>query len=59
LPINVPLPTKIVMEVVDPIDIAAEFGSSPDLAAVDAHVRSRMQHTMDELASQRRFPVLG
>lgn len=56
---NVPLPTKIVTQVLDPVDVEAEFGPDPDLAEVDQLVRSRMQAALDELARQRRFPVLG
>lgn len=59
LPINVPLPTKIVTRVLAPIDIAAEFGEDPDISAVDEHVRAVMQDALDELAAERRFPVLG
>jgi hypothetical protein len=43
----------------EPIDIVAEFGSDPDVAAVDAYVRSVMQTGLDELAHQRRWPILG
>lgn len=56
---NVPLPSKMVTEVLDPIDITAEFGDDPDIDAVDELVRTRMQDALDELARNRRFPVLG
>jgi 1-acyl-sn-glycerol-3-phosphate acyltransferase len=58
-PPNLPLPTKITTQVLDPIDIVAEFGEDPDPSEVDAEVRRRMQVALDELASQRRFPVIG
>jgi 1-acyl-sn-glycerol-3-phosphate acyltransferase len=58
-PPNLPLPAKIVMRVLDPIDVRAEFGEDPDVGAVDLHVRSVMQAALDELARERRFPVLG
>lgn len=58
-PPNLPLPSKIVMEVLEPIDIAARFGEDPDVNMVDAYVRANMQSSLDRLASQRRFPVLG
>ena len=58
-PPNLPLPTKIVTQVLDPIDVRGEFGPEPDVAAVDEEVRRRMQEALDELAEQRRFPVLG
>jgi 1-acyl-sn-glycerol-3-phosphate acyltransferase len=56
---NLPLPSKIVTEVLPPINITAQFGENPDIAEVDAHVRKEMQSAMDRLAAQRRFPVLG
>jgi 1-acyl-sn-glycerol-3-phosphate acyltransferase len=59
MPPNVPLPTKIVTDVLEPIDIVARFGNEPDIGAVDAHVRSEMQTALDRLARNRRFPVLG
>lgn len=59
LPVNVPLPTKIVAQVLPPIDVAAEFGENPDLDEVDSHVRYVMQVALDELAKERRLPVLG
>ncbi len=59
LPINIPLPTKIIAEVLRPIDIAAEFGATPDVKKVDAHVRGLMQKGLNALAAQRHFPVLG
>lgn len=59
LPLNLPLPTKIVTEVLEPIDIVAQFGADPDVAAVDAHVREVMQAALDRLSAQRRFPIIG
>ena len=59
IPPNIPLPTKIVMEVLPPIDIVAEFGEDPDIDEVDAHVRHVMQRALDELAAERRLPILG
>ena len=58
-PVNMPLPTKIVDQVLRPIDIAAEFGEDPDVDEVDAHVRSVMQDALNQLARKRRLPVLG
>ena len=58
-PANFPLPSKIVTEVLEPIDIAAKFGEDPDIDEVDDHVRRVMQRALDRLARERRFPVLG
>ncbi|MCV7178075.1 lysophospholipid acyltransferase family protein [Mycolicibacterium sphagni] len=58
-PPNLPLPAKIVTEVLEPIDIVAQFGPDPDVAEVDAHVRSVMGDALKRLARQRRLPILG
>jgi 1-acyl-sn-glycerol-3-phosphate acyltransferase len=58
-PVNVPLPTKIVTEVLKPIHIGAEFREGPDVEHLDALVRGLMQKGLDELARKRRFPILG
>jgi 1-acyl-sn-glycerol-3-phosphate acyltransferase len=59
IPPNVPLPAKIVTQVLEPIDVVRQFGEHPDVDAVDRHVRSVMQDALDELGRQRRFPFLG
>jgi 1-acyl-sn-glycerol-3-phosphate acyltransferase len=58
-PPNFPLPTKIVTQVLEPIDVVAQFGDDPDIDEVDAHVRAVMQAALDRLAKKRRFPILG
>jgi 1-acyl-sn-glycerol-3-phosphate acyltransferase len=58
-PPNLPLPAKIVTEVLDPIDVTARFGDDPDIDEVDTYVRSVMQTALERLADERRFPVLG
>jgi 1-acyl-sn-glycerol-3-phosphate acyltransferase len=57
--INLPFPAKIVTQVLPPIDLAAQFGKNPDIGEVDAHVRAVMQKALDQLAAQRRLPILG
>ena len=59
VPPNLPLPAKIVMQVLPAIDIIAEFGEDPDIDEVDAHVRRVMQRALDELAQERKLPILG
>jgi 1-acyl-sn-glycerol-3-phosphate acyltransferase len=54
---HVPLPAKITIEVLEPIDVAACFGADVD-AAYDA-ITARIQATLDRLAAERRWPVLG
>ncbi|OBI53333.1 glycerol acyltransferase [Mycobacterium kyorinense] len=59
VPPNLPLPTKIVMQVLEPIQIAAQFGEEPDVDEIDAHVRHVMQKALDKLAKERRLPIIG
>lgn len=59
MPPNLPLPTKIVSEVLEPVDVVTQFGDTPAVTDVDAHIRSTMQTALDGLARQRRFPILG
>jgi 1-acyl-sn-glycerol-3-phosphate acyltransferase len=54
-----PLPAKLTVQVLDPIDLRDEFGSEPDLDEVYDEVLGRMQTTLDALASERRLPVIG
>ena len=58
-PPNLPLPSKIVTEVLEPINVTERFGADPDIDEVDAHVRSVMDAALQRLGGQRRFPVLG
>jgi 1-acyl-sn-glycerol-3-phosphate acyltransferase len=59
VPPNLPLPTKIVTQILEPIDVIARFGPDPDVSEVDVYVRSVMQAALNELARKRRFPILG
>jgi 1-acyl-sn-glycerol-3-phosphate acyltransferase len=56
---HLPLPAKITIQVLDPIDLGEEFGSEPDLDEIYDEVVGRMQETLDGLAAERRLPVLG
>jgi len=55
----VPLPAKIAIEVLEPIDLREAFGAHPDFDEVYDAVLGRMQAALSELARRRRFPVLG
>jgi 1-acyl-sn-glycerol-3-phosphate acyltransferase len=56
---HVPLPSKITIETLAPIDLHAEFGPEPDIEEVYGHLVRVMQDTLDALAAERRFPVIG
>lgn len=56
---HVPLPAKITIETLPAINLREEFGPDPDVDEVYDHVIRLMQDTLDALAAERRFPVLG
>jgi 1-acyl-sn-glycerol-3-phosphate acyltransferase len=56
---HLPLPAKITIEVLAPIDLREQFGPEPDLDEVYDHVMRVMQETLDGLAAERRFPIIG
>jgi 1-acyl-sn-glycerol-3-phosphate acyltransferase len=56
---HVPLPSKITIQVLEPIDPFERFGDDPDVDEVYDHVTEVMQATLDELAAERRLPVVG
>jgi 1-acyl-sn-glycerol-3-phosphate acyltransferase len=56
---HVPLPAKITIEALPPIHLREEFGPDPDVDEVYDHVLRLMQETLDALAAERRYPVVG
>jgi len=59
---NIPLPTKVRQRILPPIRIDAPREAAEDPAFVDQwfrRIQSIMQTAVDELAAERRWPVLG
>ncbi len=56
---HIPLPAKITVEALPPVHLREEFGPEPDHDEVYEHVTRLMQDTLDALAAERRFPVIG
>ena len=56
---HIPLPAKITVEALPPIHLRAEFGPTPDVDEVYEHIVRLMQETLEALAAERRFPVIG
>ncbi len=56
---HLPLPAKITIEALPPIDLSEEFGEAPDLDEVYDHLVRAMQETLDALSAERRFPLIG
>jgi 1-acyl-sn-glycerol-3-phosphate acyltransferase len=56
---HLPLPAKITIEALPVIDLRREFGPDPGIDDVYEHLVRQMQETLDALAAERRYPVLG
>jgi 1-acyl-sn-glycerol-3-phosphate acyltransferase len=56
---HIPLPAKITIETLPPIDLESEFGPDPNVDVIYDHVTGLMQDTLDALAEERRLPVIG
>ena len=56
---HIPLPAKITVEALRPIHVREEFGPRPDVDEVYDHIVRLMQETLEALAAERRFPVIG
>ena len=59
LPGRIPLPAKITVQVLPPIDLGERLGPEPGPKEGYNVVTRAMQRTLDELADERRLPVVG
>lgn len=59
LPGRLPLPAKVTIEVLPPIDLTERFGPEPEPDEIYDDVTGEMQRTLDRLADERTVPVLG
>ncbi|HYN35723.1 MAG TPA: hypothetical protein VEV82_01995 [Actinomycetota bacterium] len=53
---HIPLPAKIRMEILEPIDVVERFGDKVDSDEAYDYVVSRMQESLTALAAERVFP---
>jgi 1-acyl-sn-glycerol-3-phosphate acyltransferase len=58
-PGRIPLPSKITIRVMPPIDLRKQLGRNPDVEEGYRLVTSRMQRTLTRLHNQRSVPVVG
>ena len=56
---HLPLPAKVTIHVLEPIDLRADYGPDPDFDAVYGDVVGLMQAELSRLSADRRFPVIG
>jgi hypothetical protein len=59
LPIRFPLPAKISIDVLEPIDLRQELGEDPDVDAGYELITARMQATLTDLGEERDLPIIG
>src|SRR5437763_6061170 len=59
LPPRLPLPAKITIEVLPPIDVTERFGPKPDHEEVYESVTGDMQDALSGLQEERTIPVVG
>jgi 1-acyl-sn-glycerol-3-phosphate acyltransferase len=59
LPIRLPLPAKISIRVLKPIDLRKRLGQKPDVDEAYKLVTSTMQRTLTRLGNERSLPVVG
>jgi 1-acyl-sn-glycerol-3-phosphate acyltransferase len=59
LPLRFPLPAKLTLEVMAPVNLRERFGPEPDEDAVYEAITEEMQATLDKLAAERDLPVIG
>jgi 1-acyl-sn-glycerol-3-phosphate acyltransferase len=59
LPIRFPLPAKISIRVLKPVDLRDRLGTGPDIDEAYKLVTSTMQRTLTRLGNERTLPVVG
>jgi 1-acyl-sn-glycerol-3-phosphate acyltransferase len=59
LPGRIPLPAKITLQVLPPLDLSERLGAEADAEDAYRLVTASMQSTLDALAAERRLPVIG
>ena len=56
---HLPLPAKVTIRVLEPIDLRATYGADTDFDAVYDDVVGRMQTELSRLGADRRLPIIG
>jgi 1-acyl-sn-glycerol-3-phosphate acyltransferase len=59
LPGRLPLPAKITIQVLPPIDLRERFGKDPDPDEAYEQVTAEMQDALTELSEERTLPIVG
>ncbi|MEA2409819.1 MAG: hypothetical protein QOC77_380 [Thermoleophilaceae bacterium] len=59
LPGRLPLPAKITIQVMPPVDLTERFGEKPDPEDIYDELTGDMQSALDELSEERTLPLVG
>jgi 1-acyl-sn-glycerol-3-phosphate acyltransferase len=59
LPLRLPLPSKITVDVLPPIDLKQRYGPEAEPEQIYDEVTGEMQEALDDLAEERTIPVVG
>jgi 1-acyl-sn-glycerol-3-phosphate acyltransferase len=59
LPLRVPLPAKITVRVLPPIDLKRRLGAKPDISDGYQMITETMQGALDQLSDERTLPIVG
>jgi 1-acyl-sn-glycerol-3-phosphate acyltransferase len=59
LPGRMPLPAKITIQVLPPVNLREQFGAEPDVDRIYKHVTDEMQDALTELSDERSLPLVG
>lgn len=59
LPLRLPIPAKVTIEVREPVDLRRRFGPHPNPDVVYDELTGEMQETLSGLSEERTAPVLG
>jgi 1-acyl-sn-glycerol-3-phosphate acyltransferase len=59
LPVRFPLPSKLTIQVLPKVELRERFGEDPVEDEVYEAITAEMQSTLDQLAAERRLPVVG
>ena len=59
LPGRIPLPAKITIEILPPIDLTERFGDNVDIDAAYEEITEEMQESLSGLSEERTLPIVG
>jgi 1-acyl-sn-glycerol-3-phosphate acyltransferase len=59
LPLRVPMPAKITVRVLPPIDLKRRLGTKPDIGDGYQMITETMQEALDQLSDERTLPIVG